>query len=96
MNDFFKYLYIVAPVLSISGWTFLGEWNNFITVSKQRFLQITDEPSGVSLQILGKTGENVLLGFLPPNTTSPVFWACTIPSSGIAQFDTTTKECYQI
>jgi len=91
-----SYLYIVAPIFANSGWVFLGEVNKFIAISKQRFLQVTDEPLGVTLQISGSNGENVLLAFLQPNTTLPVFWECLIPSSGIAQFDTKTQKCIQI
>jgi len=91
-----SYLYIVAPILSNSGWTFLGEVNKFIAVSKQRFTQLNDDPTGITLQIQGSYRENVLLAFLVPQSTVPVFWECIIPISGIAKFDTSSKTCIQI
>eukprot|EP01084_Bolivina_argentea_P145760 255409_1 len=60
----FQY-YSFIPILNgDSGWYLQGEVDKWISVSRQRFKQITNDDSSVNVKIFGAVGENVNVAFV--------------------------------
>jgi hypothetical protein len=75
-------LYTLAPVLA-NGWVLLGEPDKWVTVSRQRFsnLTLTNLTSGVN--VTGGSGEQVIVHWRSPQG-SLVRVDCTLAQSGTA------------
>jgi hypothetical protein len=58
--------YIVAPVLA-NNWTILGEYDHFITMSKQRIRDIQQDQDDLTIVFQGQIFENVNFAFLSPS-----------------------------
>lgn len=87
--------YRAAPVLS-NGWIVLGEWNKFVPLSTQRFLQIKTMLSSVQVLAQGAFQETVSMAFVSPQSQNVIFLECATPDSALILVTCvmTTCECH--
>ena len=52
-------LWSIAPLLGDSGWALLGEPDKWVSVSRQRFANLTANKDGASVTVTGAAGESV-------------------------------------
>ena len=89
-------LYTLCPVLA-NGWTFLGESDKWVSVSNQRFSQLSFDSVSVSVVVSGDVGEVVIGLFLSPSHEL-VSVPCSIPVDGTVRISvgTTGGSCLSV
>ena len=76
-------LYSIAPVFP-NGWALLGEQDKWVSVSGDRFSDVTTLATGLVVKLRGAPGEVVNVSFKKPGQAAPLIVSCSVPQSGTA------------
>ena len=82
----------VAPVFP-NGWALLGEQDKWISVSSDRFTDVTTLPTGLVVKLVGSPGEVVNVAFKAPGSDAPVIVSCTVGQSSTVKIVSGPKKC---
>jgi len=67
----------ISPVLG-NGWTLIGEQDKWVSVSANRFKDVTTLANGLVVKLSGAPKEIVNVSFFPPNSASVVVVSCEV------------------
>ena len=84
--------YSIAPVFS-NGWALLGEQDKWISVSADRFSDVTTLSNGLVVKLRGTPGEVVNVSFKKPGANTPVVVSCTVPQSSTVKIVSSVGKC---
>ena len=84
--------YSIAPVFS-NGWALLGEQDKWISVSADRFMDVTTLSNGLVVKLRGTPTEVVNVSFKKPGQDVPLVVSCTMPQSGTVKIVSSIAKC---
>ena len=84
--------YSIAPVFA-NGWALLGEQDKWISVSADRFTDVTTLSNGLVVKLRGTPGEVVNVSFKKPGQETPLVVSCTVPQSSTVKIVSSAAKC---
>merc|ERR1711971_737096 len=82
----------ISPVFS-NGWALLGEPSKWVSVSEDRFTDVTELPTGLVVKLRGSPGETVIVAFKEPDKDTPKLVSCVVPQSSTVKIVSSTGKC---